>query len=128
MDFEITDMSWPDGWLFSLSAEECNPVVIFPPGFAIITSERSAGLPVRRNRYEERTNYIRWWQPQTVLGAIMMVVKSQVKKAGYEGTTPLVKKLSFGTYNGKFAPNRTKADWLCSDEGEMDAYLADPLT
>lgn len=52
MDFEITDMSWPNGWLFSLSEEECNPVVIFPPGFAIITSERSAGLPVRRNRYE----------------------------------------------------------------------------
>ena len=68
------------------------------------------------------------WQPQAVLGAIMMVVKSQVKKAGYEGTTPLVKKLSFGTYNGKFAPNRTEADWLCSDKGELDAYLADPLT
>lgn len=68
------------------------------------------------------------WQPHAVLGAIMMVVRSQVKKAGFEGTTPLIKKLSFETYNGKFAPNRTEADWLCSDEEELDAYLADPLT
>lgn len=35
--------------------------------------------------------------------------------------------LSIGAYNKKFAPNRTSADWICRDEGVVDAYLADPL-
>lgn len=68
------------------------------------------------------------WQPSMVLSGVMTVVKTQLKKAGFEGTTPLVKKLSFETYNQKFAPNRTEADWLCADEMQLDAYLADPLT
>ena len=35
--------------------------------------------------------------------------------------------LSFGTYNQKFAPNRTPSDWLCSDDAQLDAYRADAL-
>ena len=34
----------------------------------------------------------------------------------------LVRRLSFGTYNQKFKPNRTDADWLCSDEAELEQY------
>ena len=49
------------------------------------------------------------------------------QKAGFDGTTDLVRQLSFGTYNQKFKPNRTSADWLCADEAELDKYLADPL-
>jgi alpha-beta hydrolase superfamily lysophospholipase len=58
---------------------------------------------------------------------MMGIVKGQIKKAGYDQTTDLVRQLSFGTYNQKFKPNRTDADWLCSDEAELDQYLADPL-
>lgn len=67
------------------------------------------------------------YQPGPVLGVMMAVVKSQIKKAGFDGTTDLVKQLSFGNYNQKFKPNRTIADWLCADNGELDAYLSDPL-
>ena len=66
-------------------------------------------------------------QPGAVLSLMMAIVNTQVKKVGFDGSTPLVKKLSFETYNQKFKPNRTEADWLCADERQLDAYRADPL-
>lgn len=66
-------------------------------------------------------------QPGWLLSIMMGIVKGQIKKAGYDQTTDLVRQLSFGTYNQKFKPNRTTADWLCSDEAELNQYLADPL-
>ena len=66
-------------------------------------------------------------QPVWLLSIMMGIVKGQIKKAGFDKTTDLVRQLSFGTYNQIFKPNRTVADWLCSDETELDKYLADPL-
>jgi alpha-beta hydrolase superfamily lysophospholipase len=66
-------------------------------------------------------------QPGWILAVIMAIVKGEFKKAGFDGTTDLIRQLSFGTYNQKFKPNRTEADWLCSDVSALDAYLADPL-
>ena len=66
-------------------------------------------------------------QPGWLLSVMMGIVKGQIKKAGIDKTTDLVRQLSFGTYNQKFKPNRTAADWLCADETELDKYLADPL-
>lgn len=66
-------------------------------------------------------------QPGWLLGIMMAIVKGQLKKCSWNGTTDLVKKLSFGVYNDKFKPNRTEADWLCSDNAQLDEYLADPL-
>lgn len=66
-------------------------------------------------------------QPGWLLSIMMGIVKGQIKKAGFDKTTDLVRQLSFGTYNQKFKPNRTAADWLCADETELNKYLADPL-
>ena len=66
-------------------------------------------------------------QPGWLLGILMGVVSGQIKKAGFDNTTDQVRQLSFGTYNQKFKPNRTVADWLCADKVELDKYLADPL-
>lgn len=66
-------------------------------------------------------------QPGWLLSIMMGIVKGQIKKAGFDKTTDLVRQLSFGIYNQKFKPNRTAADWLCADETELDKYLADPL-
>lgn len=67
------------------------------------------------------------YQPGVVLSVMMAIVKNQIKKAGFDGTTDLVKQLSFGNYNQKFKPNRTTADWLCADCTQLDTYFADPL-
>lgn len=66
-------------------------------------------------------------QPGLVLSILAAIIKGQIAKASFDGTTPLVRKLSFGTYNQKFAPNRTPSDWLCADAAQLDAYLSDPL-
>lgn len=66
-------------------------------------------------------------QPSMVLSMIKAVVKGEWKKAGCDGTTPLVKQLSFETYNQKFKPCQTESDWLCADEQELAAYINDPL-
>ena len=66
-------------------------------------------------------------QPGWLLSVMMAIVQGEFKKAGFDGTTDLVKQLSFGTYNQKFKPNRTAADWLCSDPDTLDQYLTDPL-
>ena len=66
-------------------------------------------------------------QPGWLLSIMMAIVKREFKRISFDGTTDLIKQLSFGTYNQKFKPNRTEADWLCSDTQTLDSYLADPL-
>ena len=46
---------------------------------------------------------------------------------GPETVSSLVDKLSLGSYNGQFKPNRTTADWISRDEAVVDAYLKDPF-
>lgn len=66
-------------------------------------------------------------QGSMVLSILMAVVRMEIREYGFNYFTPLVRKLSFDTYNQKFAPNRTPYDWLCSDEAELHAYMSDPL-
>ena len=66
-------------------------------------------------------------QPSAVLSIMMAIVNSQIKSEGFNNTTPLVKQLSFETYNSKFKPNNTDFDWLCSDENELQKYILDNL-
>lgn len=66
-------------------------------------------------------------QPGVVLSILKAVVRMETRKHGFNHSTPLVRKLSFDTYNLKFAPNKTPYDWLCSDEAELHAYMNDPL-
>lgn len=67
------------------------------------------------------------YQPALILSIMMAIVKGQIGKGGFDFATPLVRQLSFGTYNQKFKPNRTASDWLCADKEKLDAYLSDPL-
>lgn len=67
------------------------------------------------------------YQPHWLLSVMRRIVAGQIRKVGFDRPSPLVRQLSFGVYNDKFKPNRTEVDWLSTDEGELDGYLADPL-
>jgi alpha-beta hydrolase superfamily lysophospholipase len=48
-----------------------------------------------------------------ILGSIgVWVAKREIKKRGKKGKSKLLNKLSFGSYNKAFKPNRTEFDWL----------------
>ena len=64
-------------------------------------------------------------QPAPLLSILLKVIDGEIRKSGFNRSTPLVRKLSFETYNSKFAPNETRADWLCSDRSQLDRYLND---
>ena len=64
-------------------------------------------------------------QPALVLSIMMSIVKKQIDANGFDNSTPLVKKLSFDTYNNKFKPTSTDFDWLCSDEKQLHDYIND---
>ena len=67
------------------------------------------------------------WQPKAVIVGGMAVAKAVGAVVGENSTSDLVTNLAFGAYNKLFAPNRTSCDWLSADEGNVDAYMADPL-
>lgn len=54
-----------------------------------------------------------------------MMANNEAKKHGDNSFTEKIDELTFGTYNKKFKPNRTKLDWLCSNEEALDKYLED---
>ncbi|MDO4282520.1 MAG: alpha/beta fold hydrolase [Clostridia bacterium] len=59
------------------------------------------------------------------LGKLM--ANKEAKKVGEDHTSSGIDKLTFGTYNKAFAPNRTEFDWLCKSEKNLDEYIADPM-
>lgn len=53
--------------------------------------------------------------------------KVMSKLNGKHRSNELLKNLFFSHFNKKFKPNRTKVDWISSDEKQVDIFEADPL-
>lgn len=53
--------------------------------------------------------------------------KVMSKLNGKHRSNELLKNLFFTHFNKKFKPNRTKVDWISSDEKQVDLFEADPL-
>lgn len=65
---------------------------------------------------------------QGILGRLgLMLASLEIRRHGSHHVSTMMDKLSFGSYNKKFAPNRTSSDWLCRNDQAVDAYLADDL-
>ena len=65
--------------------------------------------------------------PGAMVRAGQAVAAEEALRIGEKGCSPLVEKLAFGSYNKRFAPNRTAFDWVSLREENVDRYLADPL-
>ncbi|MGB5378796.1 lysophospholipase [Muriicola sp.] len=62
-----------------------------------------------------------------VLGTIGLVTASTVKTfKGRERGNAFLKDFFFGEFNKKFKPNRTKLDWISTDEKQVDLFEKDP--
>lgn len=57
----------------------------------------------------------------------IIIAKSVAKLYGKQHHSKLLDKLSFGSYNDQFKPNRTSFDWLTRLEERVDGYIQDPL-
>lgn len=63
-----------------------------------------------------------------IMGKIgTMIASREKKKNGSKTPSPLLNKLTFGSFNKAFQPNRTEFDWLSRDERQVDKYIEDPM-
>ncbi|MEA4870802.1 MAG: alpha/beta hydrolase [Christensenella sp.] len=60
-----------------------------------------------------------------VLAIGKLIAKREIKKTGGKLPSMTLFKMSFGSYNKAFQPNRTPNDWLSRDDAHVDAYNAD---
>lgn len=61
--------------------------------------------------------------PLGYLGIFISKLSGQI--FGKRSKSFIMDKLSFGAFNGKFKPNRTKFDWLSRDDAMVDKYVND---
>lgn len=64
--------------------------------------------------------------PGMLGSAGIMVSKIESILRGKNAQSPFMDKLSFGSFNKAFKPNRTSFDWLSSVDEEVDKYVNDP--
>lgn len=69
------------------------------------------------------TGYI----PLTTVALLKTLANTELRNKGDHWRSKRLDKLSFGSYNKNFKPNRTNFDWLSRDNDEVDKYINDPL-
>lgn len=62
-----------------------------------------------------------------ILAGGKFVAKGEIKKNGAKAPSEKMNKLSFGSYNKRFAPTHTDFDWLSRDNEKVDEYIQDPM-
>lgn len=66
-------------------------------------------------------------QPVPLAIAGRMIARAERLRLGARGRSPLIRALTFDTFNARFRPARTRFDWLSRDAAEVDKYAADAL-
>ena len=60
-------------------------------------------------------------------GVGLGLIKAITAVKGDHHRSKLVDKMAFGSYNKRIKPQRTAFDWLSTEKGNVDRYIADPL-
>jgi len=84
---------------------------------AIRHGDRYAGLALSGTSHDAPLAY----------RAAGLLAQAERLRLGPLGKSPLLRKLSFESFNAKFEDPRTPADWLSRDPAEVDKYVADAL-
>lgn len=104
------------------------------PDVPIVLFGHSMGSIIGLNyaiRHSERMDACALWNsgvdggPLLWVYGVLLAIERSYK--GSDVPSAIASKLTFETWNKKFAPNRTPSDWLSKDEAEVDKYVADPL-
>ena len=66
-------------------------------------------------------------QSPLLLAAGRKVVNAEIRKLGPAAYSARADGLVFGAYGKKFAPARTRFDWISANAENVDAYIADPM-
>jgi alpha-beta hydrolase superfamily lysophospholipase len=66
-------------------------------------------------------------KPPPLAAVGRLIARIERLRLGARGHSALIHALTFASFNRKFAPTRSYADWLSRDAAEVDKYLADPL-
>jgi alpha-beta hydrolase superfamily lysophospholipase len=122
---------------FSLVLEDQNAIVELIkmrfPKIPIICFGHSLGAIIALTyaiKYPKNIDALVCWnKPETNLLAKFSKVMLLIEKVFRGQSLPslFAWKLSYGAWNAKFKPNRTRSDWISQDEAEVDAYDSDPL-
>lgn len=67
------------------------------------------------------------FQPVALYRAARQIARFEKLRQGARGRSALIEWLSFGSFNKKFKPARTRFDWLSRDPAEVDKYATDQL-
>lgn len=65
--------------------------------------------------------------PEALLRMALVLCRAQARMFGWKYRSRLLSFLTSGSFNLRFRPNRTSADWLCKDEKTVDQYVSDPM-
>ena len=66
-------------------------------------------------------------QPKALVKFCKLITAVQGAFLGQKHAAKMIDKLAFGSYNDRIPDARTPFDWLCTDEGVVDAYMKDKL-
>ena len=104
------------------------------PGLPVVWFGHSMGSIIGLNYCIRHSNTIdgaALWNSGVDGGALLFIYRTLLKAErmfkGSDVPSAVAHKLTFETWNRKFAPNRTEFDWLSRDKAEVDKYVADPL-
>jgi len=123
-----------NGWKLVLEdIQQLKTIVINEnPGLPLFIFGHSMGSLLLRNlifKYPENISGIvlsgTSYTPLFMIYLGKLIAKVQGFFFGKKHKSKLLDKLSFGSFNKRFRPNRTAFDWLSSDKTEVDKYIND---